>query len=139
MERTRNDTPVSTPTTCTEIDECLETHHACGDPALFENPCTDLINGYDCHCGNFTQRGFANNPCDDFRLPHKLHHDSKCTWKNVSANYSCECDDGYFNKLRILLRWSIRFSVFCYEYCHDVDDCRLAPLSSISSAPGIST
>ena len=31
LELVRSDTPVMVSTTCVEIDECLETYHACGD------------------------------------------------------------------------------------------------------------
>ena len=83
----RPDTPVTVAETCVEVDECLETYQACGDPAIFENRCEDLINGYQCHCGNFTQIGYTNNPCDDFRMPHKSMHRNKCFWNPLDPSY----------------------------------------------------
>ncbi len=75
---------------------CLEEWHACGDPDTYENPCADKINDFDCFCGNFTERAQPNNPCDDFRLPHKLHHENKCdgyhTVWGSRGSYSCTCD-----------------------------------------------
>ena len=37
--------------TCIEIDECKEVVDVCGDPALYDNACVDLIDGWECHCG----------------------------------------------------------------------------------------
>ena len=101
---------------CTEIDECLETYHVCGDPNIFENECANLMNDYKCYCGNFTERGYPNDPCDDHRVtghrieltnypfgtgvggvysihtdlhtPHTDYSDNVCQWVNNSYNYS---------------------------------------------------
>ena len=118
-ELVSNRTAVSLKTTCTEIDECLETHHACGDPARFENPCADEIDGYSCFCGNFTQRGFVSDPCDDLRMPHKSLHNNTCEWPEQwplnDRNYTCECDVGYYKAVS---------PVTGLEYCADIDDCQ---------------
>ena len=100
-EKISNVTLVSLQTTCTEIDECLETQHACGDPAKFKNPCADEIDGYSCFCGNFTQRGQPSDPCDDLRMPHKTLHNNTCEWPEQwpqnDRGFKCTCDVGYYN------------------------------------------
>lgn len=135
-ELVTNLTIVSLKTTCAEIDECLETWHACGDPNRFENPCADKINDYDCFCGNFTARGHPSNPCDDFRWPHKLGQDAgnhdcstsspfaplavcphrnQCRWVNNTHEYDCHCDIGYVETVHPLTG---------LEMCADFDDCQ---------------
>ena len=123
-----NKTVVSLKTTCTEIDECLETHHACGDPSNFKNPCADEINGYSCFCGNFTARGRASDPCDDVRMPHKTLHNNTCEWPLQwpwnDFNYKCTCDVGYYRAVD--KNTSTLFDTVVstgLEYCADVDDC----------------
>ena len=52
-----------------------------------ENRCEDLIEGYQCHCGNFTERGAVNNPCFDDREPHRSLHKNKCFWNPLNPAY----------------------------------------------------
>ena len=116
-----NKTVVSLKTTCVEIDECLETHHACGDPAKYENPCADEINSYKCFCGNFTQRGQPSDPCDDLRPFQKLLHNNTCEWPEQwpqnDRQYKCTCDYGYYNAVS---------NITGLEYCADVNtDCQI--------------
>ena len=126
-----NYTPIPIGVTCTEIDECLESYHACGDPTIFENPCADKINDFECFCGNFSARGYPSNPCDDERQPHKSFHNNSCAWPRQyplnEKNYSCVCDEGYFlDKNFGSLHTAGGFLAVSntgLEYCADVDDC----------------
>ena len=112
------------PTTCIEINECLETNNACGVPAL-QNICTDKINSYECKCGlesNFTGRGLAPNPCLDLDVAKP--NSNNCTWvRNLTdappagayaGEYDCSCDVGYVEANHVETK---------HEYCADEDDC----------------